>query len=990
MPSLQDLKQFKDIFGKIGHEKTILEAEGIKPDNYELPSAEPLPRTEPDAAPEEAAPEDAAPEEVAPKEAAPEDAATQSSEETQDEEDAADDSIFGDVFDGFSDLITDVPDTGDIPADTTLDTDMSTPEPPAAESNSEPAADDFSGIDDFNLTPPIEENAAADNGEQDAGEELNLEHLLDGFDTGGDSADNAEDENFSIPDDIFNDNSSDTPDNDFDFPVENSGAESSFDIPSIPDTSEEEQTSSPKVDDAPVTEPAATDTFSAVPETPDIPEPPVSPVNNLENLPGLDDFLPPIESIKTQPAPEPYVVEKSKKPVEAISLTDEQLQQLLETIASYPLNLRIACEKIIVEEIVEPALLSQFIKLLIRGGNAREAAALAGKIQKTKISLPKSYKTGEELEAEQASFAYIFVNKIFPVLRFSMVVAALAASVAYLSYEFIYKPIRASMIYKNGYERITEGEFGLGNRRFEEAFRIHRDKKWFYRYAELFRDERQYLYAEEKYDELLFFYPQDKKGALDYAAMESEYLRNYEKADRLVRTNILDYKFDDREGLLALGDINLAWGEYEPARYEEARLAYAKLLATYGQTDPIMERMLLYFIRTDKLGEVIPLQNHFMKQPKSKIAAATLAELGGYLLDKRFEVVKGVPDEHIEEIEGIRDVLLRAGKQDFSLPEVHYHLARYYNNYGATLEERYTLETAASAFDAAKIESPKRTRYRVDTQRRLARLLMADREFLSAEEALAKGVNIMEDAIERRVTQSMPEFGELYAYLGDLSYFAKSGDMREAVNFYINAEKTGWSPPEMQYRLGSAYYRLGEYAPAMNRFFNVSMETPYNRRLLNALGNASYMRSDYFAAEGYFKRLINMLESDRNRFPILVPHERPEHREIVERMMVARNNLGVTYNALAARTGNPAYRASALGEFAESARAWDTLERNPQTMIRAGITDAAIPGASLPYLNIQNTLYPAQGNEGLLFMQIDKDLPDNSWWEELMGGEGQP
>ncbi|MDR2803174.1 MAG: hypothetical protein LBB22_02655 [Treponema sp.] len=59
-------------------------------------------------------------------------------------------------------------------------------------------------------------------------------------------------------------------------------------------------------------------------------------------------------------------------------------------------------------------------------------------------------------------------------------------------------------------------------------------------------------------------------------------------------------------------------------------------------------------------------------------------------------------------------------------------------------------------------------------------------------------------------------------------------------------------------------------------------------------------------------------------------------------------------------------------------------------MIRAGITDAAIPGASLPYLNIQNTLYPAQGNEGLLFMQIDKDLPDNSWWEELMGGEGQP
>ncbi|MDR2097422.1 MAG: tetratricopeptide repeat protein, partial [Spirochaetaceae bacterium] len=664
-----------------------------------------------------------------------------------------------------------------------------------------------------------------------------------------------------------------------------------------------------------------------------------------------------------------------------------QLQRLLDTISSYPLNLRIECEKIIAEEIVEPALLSQFVKLLVRGGNAREAASLAGKILKKKIPLPKSYKTGEELEAERSSFVYIFFHKYFPVIRISLLIAALAASVAYLSYEFLYKPIRADLIYKNGCERIEEGSYTLGNRRFEEAFAIHPVKNWFYRYAELFRDEHQYLYAEEKYDQLLLNYPLDKKGTLDYAAMETDYLRNYEKADSLVRTNILDYKRDDREGLLALGDINLAWGEYDPSRYEEARLAYAKLLAAYGQSDPVMERMLLYFIRTDKLGEVIPIQKYFMDRSKSKISASSLAELGGYLLDKRFEVVKGVPDEHIEDIEGIKDVLLRAGKEDFSLPEVHYHLARYYNNYGSLPEERQTLEIAAETFDTALPESPRRTRYRIDTQLRLALMMIKDREFISAEETLAKGVKIMEDAVDRRVIQRTPEFGELYAYLGDLAYFAKSGDMREAVDFYIDAEENGWAPPEMRYRLGSAYYRLEDYARAMNRFFDVSMETPYNRRLLNALGNAAYMRSDYFAAEGYFKRLLNMLESDRNRLPILLPHERPEHYELVERLMIARNNLGVTYNALAARTGNSSYRAQALGEFSESARAWDALERNPSTLIRAGITDTAIPGASLPYLNIQNTLYPTQDGGGLLFMKIDKDLSDNSWWEELMNTE---
>ncbi|MDR0410192.1 MAG: tetratricopeptide repeat protein [Spirochaetaceae bacterium] len=770
------------------------------------------------------------------------------------------------------------------------------------------------------------------------------------------------------------------------------------DIPSVSEISDEEKASlfpdvPPEELKIDVEPPPKPDKAAETPPEPVVETPPAAEEEggqHLGDLPELEDFLAPIDSMQKPAAVEAAPAEVEKKTEKAISLTEQQLQQLLDTLASYPLNLRITCEKIISEEIVEPALLSQFINLLIQGGNAREAAALAGKILKKKVRLPKGYKTGEELERERSSFIYIFTHKFLPVIRVGLVIAALAASVTYLSYEFIYKPVRAYTIYKNGYERVQEGEYAQGNRRFSEAFSIHPVKKWFYRYAELFRDEKQYLYAEEKYDELLLRYPNDKKGALDYAAMETDYLRNYEKADRIIRANILDYKLDDREGLLALGDANLAWGEYDPSRYEEARLAYAKLLAAYGQSDPVMERMMLYFIRTDKLGEVIPLQNYFMGRPKSKISAASLAELGGYLLDKRFEVVKGVPDEHIEEIEGVRDVLLRSAKQDFSLPEVHYHLARYYSNYGATLEERQMLETAADAFDAARLESPKRTRYRVDTQRRLARLMIADREFIAAEEALAKGVNIMEDAVERRVIQRAPEFGELYAYLGDLAYFVKSGDMNEAVDFYLNAEENGWAPPEMRYRLGSAYYRLGQYAPAMDCFFTVSMETPYNRRLLNALGAASYMRSDYSAAEGYYKRLINMLESERSRFPLLIPNERPEHREIVERMMVARNNLGVTYNALAARTGRSSYRAEALGELAESARAWDTLERNPQTLIRAGITDTPIPGASLPYLNIQNTLYPTQDSNGLLFMQIDKDLSDNSWWESLMHSEGLP
>jgi tetratricopeptide (TPR) repeat protein len=671
--------------------------------------------------------------------------------------------------------------------------------------------------------------------------------------------------------------------------------------------------------------------------------------------------------------------------VEEIQLTDEELAQFQKTLAGYPLNLRIACEELIAEQAVAPDLMSNLVKLLIRGASAKETAALAGKILGRTISIPRGFEksTGEALEAEQASFAYIFVHKFLPVLRLFLMVAIVAASLFYLVYQFIYTPLRAESIYKIGYERLFAGEYQRANDRFSQAFRIHRNKDWFYRYAEAFRDERQYLYAEEKYDELLRFYPRDKKGVLDYAAMETNYLRNYAKAESLLRRNLLDYAPDDREGLLALGDNSLAWGEIDASKYEDARFSYARLLEKYGWTDPVVERMMKYFIRTDNLKEVLPLQSYFMGSKRRKISADSLAELGGYLLDKRLEEARGVPNEYVEQIEGIRDILLRAVQTDSSLPEPHYHLSRYYHNLGNAHEERITLETAIRAFDGVPEGSIRRIMYRIDAQKRYADILINNREFFPAEEQLIKGIGIYEDALARRLFAPSPEFGRLYAGLGDLEYFTKAGDMETVLQYYRRSEQNGWAPPEMLYRMGSAHYHLGEWKDSLERFFTASSELPLNRRLLYALGNASYQRGDYFAAQGYYNRLLDILETERSRLPLLLPNESPDFVELAERLMIARNNLGATLEALTEQTGSSGYRSRALALYSESARAWDTLTRNPQTMIRSGAGDFSTPGINLPYLNSRNALYPQPGYEPQIFIQIDKDVFDPSPWEHL-------
>jgi tetratricopeptide (TPR) repeat protein len=701
--------------------------------------------------------------------------------------------------------------------------------------------------------------------------------------------------------------------------------------------------------------------------------------NDLDNKLEVEKY-----SLDTLEADLAFISESGGE-IEEIQLSPEEFAKLQKTLASYPLNLRIVCEQIIAEEAVDPALMSKFIKALVQGASMREAALLAGKILERTIPIPKGFekKSGEALEAEHARFAYIFVHKVVPVLRLFFMVALVAAALFYLIHRFVYIPLYANSIYKKGYDLIEAGDYGKAKERFSEALKLHRQKKWFYRYAEGFRDKRQYIDAEEKYDLLLLLYPQDKKGALDYAAMETNYLSNYAKADSILWRNILDYRIDDRDALLAVGDNGLAWGDVEPAQYEVARRAFARLLERYGWTSPVVERMMLYFIRTDNLKEVLPLQAYFMNNTSNKISPASLAELGGYLLDKRFEETRGVPNEYISHIDGIRDILIRAAKADPTLPEPHYHLARYYNNFRNAGDERITLERALKAFDTVQQESVRRLKFRIDAEQRYAHFLINDKAFFGAEEHLIKGIGLYEDGVNRRLLSRSPKFGRLYADLGDLEYFTKDGNMGTALEYYAQAEQNGWAPPEMRYRMGSAYYRQQQWASALLRFVEAASDMPFNRRLLNALGNAAYMRGNYAVAQGYYSRLRDILETERSRFSLLVPNERVDHLELAERLMMVWNNFGVTLEALTERTGDRKYHTEALGLYADSARAWDTLTRNPDTMIRMRPGELAAPGINLGYLNAQQAIHPTSDYDPQIYIQIDKDVLEPSPWEAL-------
>jgi len=688
---------------------------------------------------------------------------------------------------------------------------------------------------------------------------------------------------------------------------------------------------------------------------------------------------------------------KAEENIDEISLSQGDVDNLLHTLTTYPLNLRITCEELIAEQVILPEQLSKLIRLLINGASVRETADHVELITGKPVVIPKSFEksSGAAFEAEQSSFAYIFVHNLLPVIRLFTFIALIAGSVMYLSYKFIYIPLKAESIYKRGYERIPVGEYQRANELFHDAFTLHRKKKWFYAYAEAFRDQRRYMLAENKYDELLRYYPRDKKGVLDYAALNTYYLMNYDKANRLLQRELLDYAPNDFEGLIAAGDNFLDWADSNPQKfydhYEDARFSYARLIEKYGWLPPIIERMLKYFIHTDNLKETLQLRVWFENDPKRrKLSTPTLAELGGYLLDKQLEKTPGtVPDPYIESIESVRNMLLKAVMQDPYLPESHYHLARYYHNLGNTHEERLTLENAIRAFDLAKQESVKRRLYRVDTHYRYANLLINNKEFFPADEQAVRGIELFEDFYNRNLIPATPQLGQLYALRGDLEYFVKSGNMEAAIANYKKAEGYGYAPPEVQYRMGAAYYQREDWRNALDYLFRASKELPLNRRLLFAMGNAAYQRGDYFAAKGYYDRLLDILETQRIRLPVLLPNDSIQFLETGERLMMARNNAGVVNEALARQTGNREYRSKAMVLYAESSRAWDAITRNPETMTRSRLTDSSgAPSINLGYLNANNALRPTSGYRPQIFVRIDKDALEPSRWEELapLGG----
>ena len=659
-----------------------------------------------------------------------------------------------------------------------------------------------------------------------------------------------------------------------------------------------------------------------------------------------------------------------KEEVLSTELTEEQYKTFSENLNYYPLNLRLAIEEMIVGNEFNDDVVMEIIHKIIKKIPARQLATQVEKLMDRSIPVPMNYekRTVAEYEAYRQSFEYNLKNKILPFTFASIIVVGFCILLGFLTAKFVVRPVKANILYKEGYTLIENGLYPQSESKFNEAVSYNSVKNWHFKYARAYVDNKQYERAGSMYERLLHGFKYDLDAGLEYATMELEERANYEKAEEITRRFVLDHHINSEEGLLLLGDIFLEWAtNRDPEKFEDARIQYANLIQLYGQQPLYLSRMMRYFIRTDNLEEVLQLKEYFYpKLKKDILEPKDLVELSGYLLDKSYGELPA-KDEYLRSaIEDVRELLEKAVEKAPDIPESMYNYGRYFVETGSNVNAQTVLEQALIKFE----NTPKKTQNRliaeIDTYRLLGELSAENLDYLKAENYYVDGLTLFETERDNSNLRTDKKVGLLYSDLADLDYFI-SGNFDAALSNYMEAIENYNDTPSIRYRVGYIQYANENYTEALGSFIKAVNEKPSDKYLLLALGNTLTLRNSMSAAQGYYEKLIGMLDLERNQSGILRPQTNVVDGDLVELYMKSANNLGVVLSMRAEQTGNGNLLPKAMANYEESIRAFDALTRNQETMIR-------VSGSNLASFNQKYLTYTHQDFKPTIYTEISPIL----------------
>ena len=464
------------------------------------------------------------------------------------------------------------------------------------------------------------------------------------------------------------------------------------------------------------------------------------------------------------------------------------------------------------------------------------------------------------------------------IIRVAAIFLILFVGIVLLSYQFIYKPVKANEYFKRGLADISNGAYNDAERNFAQGNRLKpRQIKWFNRYGKAYIEREMFPEALTKIEGALNIKPRDfdsrvlfgyyyrSKGEKQLS--EEDYIKGEELYNDMLsyvsKKKQLQTVYDELGILMISRARNLSQPDY----YDNAYNNYIQMINLFGDNVIARKRAMLIRIYQDNYNQVKALQQHIDNLKSGYIDDDVYPKLARYLLNNddfygSRTLLEKILKKYPSNIEAI------VGYADYQARLKHYERAR-----------DILLNTALPLYENNPYQRGREFVYNM-----LGQIYYNLGEY-------GNSINNFNAALS--INQTYPDANYNLANL----YFYQDKDYEKAKEHYQLAYDN--LPPELRgdqllYNLSWIYYLNNEFDRAFEGFNALFQKNPSNSVVSYALGNSLLHLDRANLANGFYRNALNQILARRERLGRLEMRTESDFF-LLSYLASLYNNIGVSY-----------------------------------------------------------------------------------------------
>ena len=464
------------------------------------------------------------------------------------------------------------------------------------------------------------------------------------------------------------------------------------------------------------------------------------------------------------------------------------------------------------------------------------------------------------------------------IIRVAAVFLILFVGIVLLSYQFVYKPIKANEYFKKGLADIYKGAYNNAEINFAQGDKLKpKQIKWFNRYGKAYIERERFDSALAKIEGALNIKPRDfdsrvlfgyyyrSKGEKQLS--EEDYIKGEELYNDMLsyvtKKNQLKTVYDERGILMISRAKNLSQANY----YDNAYNNYIQMINLFGDNVIARKRAMLIRIYQDNYKQVKALQEHINNLKSGYIDDDVYPKLARYLLNNNdFYGSRTLLEKILKKYPSNLEAII--GYADYQARLKHYEKAR-----------DILINTALPMFENNPYRRGKEFVYNM-----LGQIYYNLGEF-------GNSINNFNAALE--INKTYPDANYNLANL----YFYQDKDYEKAKEHYQLAYDN--LPPELRgdkllYNLSWIYYLNNEFDRAFEGFNALFQKNPSNSVVSYALGNSLLHLDRANLANGFYRNALNQILARREKLGRLEMRTESDFF-LLSYLASLYNNMGVSY-----------------------------------------------------------------------------------------------